>query len=564
VLTVVAVREAGSPRIAGAHTRRWWVAGVVLVVLATLASVIGGGGAAVRSAGLAQVGEFFAAALRPRIDVEFLTLTGDAALTTAAYAVLGTAGSLVIGSVGEVLGSQTWWRLGRRRALLGRRERFTWAGTRMVLVVPRGIHEVVWGLFLLSVLGIQPVVAVLAIAIPFGAITAKVFSEVIDDVDPRPAQTLIAAGASRSGAFCYAVLPAAAGELLSYGFYRLDCAIRSAVILGLIGVGGLGFQLQLSFSALAYPEIWTLLYALIVLSLAADNWGSAIRGRLADRGARGRTRRDPLLVGSVVAVVACLPVAAWWIALDFGPLFAARSWELAGELLAASWPPTFGSGPSGPGGSGAGGLLGLASLSVSTLAMSVLAITLAFVCGLVLAGPAARPTDDVGGSRAHYRARRVISALVRLLLVVLRAIPPPVWALIALFILVPGILPGAVALGIYTAGVLGRLMAESIENLPRGPVLALRAQGASAAQAFAYGVLPAAAPRFVAYGCYRWEVTIRETVVVGVVGAGGLGMLLQTQLALFDYGGAVTTIASLLLLTVLVDLTSAGLRSAVR
>ncbi len=564
MLTDVAVREAGSPRVAGSHTRRWWAAGVVLAVLATLASVIGGGGAAIRPAGLTQVGEFFAAALRPRIDVEFLTLTADAALTTTAYAVLGTAGSLVIGSVGGVLGSQTWWRLGRRRALLGRRERFTWAGTRMALVVPRGIHEVVWGLFLLSVLGIQPVVAVLAIAIPFGAITAKVFSEIIDDVDPRPAQTLIAAGASRSGALCYAVLPAATGELLSYGFYRLDCAIRSAVILGLIGVGGLGFQLQLSFSALAYPEIWTLLYALIVLSLAADSWGSAIRSRLADHGARGRTGRDPLLVGSVVAVVACLPVAAWWIALDFAPLFAARSWELAGELLAASWPPTFGSGPTGPGGSGAGGPLGLASLSVSTLAMSVLAIALAFVCGLVLAGPAARPTDDVGGSRAGYRARRAISALVRLLLVVLRAIPPPVWALIALFILVPGILPGAVALGIYTAGVLGRLMAESIENLPRGPLRALRAQGASAAQAFAYGVLPAAAPRFVAYGCYRWEVTIRETVVVGVVGAGGLGMLLQTQLALFDYGGAVTTIASLLLLTVLVDLTSAGLRSAVR
>jgi len=77
-------------------------------------------------------------------------------------------------------------------------------------------------------------------------------------------------------------------------------------------------------------------------------------------------------------------------------------------------------------------------------------------------------------------------------------------------------------------------------------------------------VVPAAAPRFAAYGIYRWEVTIRETVIVGVVGGGGLGVLLQTQLALFDYGGAVTTIASLLVLTVLVDVIGTGLRRAVR
>ncbi len=111
---------------------------------------------------------------------------------------------------------------------------------------------------------------------------------------------------------------------------------------------------------------------------------------------------------------------------------------------------------------------------------------------------------------------------------------------------------------------LGRLIAETIENLDRRPGAALRALGASAPQSFAYTVLPAAAPRFAGYGIYRWEVTIRETVIVGVVGGGGLGMLLQTQLALFDYGGAVTTIASLLLLSVLVDVTGAGLRRTVR
>lgn len=552
------LREVGpQPGGVGSRIRRRWTLVAALVVLGSAGAAVTGalprGEPLARASGLRQVGDFFAAAVRPELGPDFLALTARAAATTLCFAGLGTALSLVLGIGGGVLASRTWWRLGTRRGDLTRRGRWSWVGARGALVLPRGVHEVVWGLFLLSVLGIEPVVAVLAIAIPFGAITAKVYSEILDDVDRRPADALIAAGAGRAVAFAYGVLPAATGELTSYAFYRLDCAIRSATVLGLIGAGGLGFQLQLSFSALRYTEIWTLIYALILLSLLADTWGAAVRDRMAAR-APGR---DRFVAGSVIAALAALPVAAWWVELDLAPLVDARSWALAGELLAASLPPTFGAGPAGAGGSGAGGVLGLVALSLETLAMSVLAIVLAFLGGLLLAGPAARPPD-------RRPARSAVAAAVRLLLVVLRAIPPPVWALVALFVFVPGILPGAVALGIYTAGVLGRLMAETIENLDRRPATALRALGAPAPQVFAYAVLPAAAPRFAGYGIYRWEVTIRETIIVGVVGGGGLGMLLQTQLALFDYGGAITTIASLLLLTVLVDVTGAGLRRAVR
>ncbi len=299
------LREAGPlPRGTASRTRRRWTFVAVLVVLAAVGAVaaetIARGTPLARASGLRQVGEFCGAALRPELAPDFLVLTGQAALTTLGFAALGTAVSLVLGVVGGVFGSGTWWRMGGRRGEVPRRGRWAWAGTRGALVVPRGIHEVVWGLFLLSVLGIEPVVAVLAIAIPFGAITAKVFSEIVDDVDRRPADALLAAGASRATAFAYGVLPGAAGELVSYAFYRLDCAIRSAAVLGLIGAGGLGFQLQLSFGSLRYTEIWTLLYALIALSLLADAWGAAVRDRMAARAGRVRAGRDRFVVGSVV------------------------------------------------------------------------------------------------------------------------------------------------------------------------------------------------------------------------------------------------------------------------
>ncbi len=105
-------------------------------------------------------------------------------------------------------------------------------------------------------------------------------------------------------------------------------------------------------------------------------------------------------------------------------------------------------------------------------------------------------------------------------------------------------------------------MAESVENFDDRAGQVLRAGGATSAQSFLYGMLPGISPRFVAYGLYRWEVAIRETVVVGVVGAGGLGVLLQERISGFDYGGAVSVLIALILLTLAVDTLSAAMRRA--
>lgn len=551
------VREAGPaapPPVPGRRVRRrrprprvWGLlaGAAALVSLAVALAPALRGEPLVTSSGLSTLGRFLAAAAAPRLDPAFLALVAGGAATTVAYAVLGTALALVIGVVGGTLGSRVWWRWGRGRlagdgrgAALGR------GATRVALVVPRGIHEVVWGLVLLAVLGLEPVVAVLAIGIPFGAVTARVYAQILDDTDPRPGRLLLAAGASRPAALCYGLFPAAAGELLSYAFYRFECALRSATILGLVGAGGLGFQLGLSFQGLVLPEIWTLLYALVLLCVLADAWGAAVRRRRAAAG------RDRFVGASVVLAAGLVPAAALWVGLDLRPLGDGRSWALAADLVARSWPPDLGTGTA------AGELLAAAGV---TVAMSVLAIAVAVLAGAACAALAARPHRSARAAARPLRAR-VAGLLVRAVLVVLRAVPVPVWALLALFVFLPGMLPGAVALGVYTTGVLGRLLAESVENLDPRPAGALRALGAGRATAALYATVPAATPRAVAYALYRWEVTIRETIVVGVVGAGGLGVLLQTGLATFDYGGVLALLIVLVAVTLLVDLTSSAVR----
>jgi len=189
----------------------------------------------------------------------------------------------------------------------------------------------------------------------------------------------------------------------------------------------------------------------------------------------------------------------------------------------------------------------------------VLAAAIACTGAFLLAYPAASAAGRSSGPLALLRV-----AGTRLLLLFCRAIPPPVWALLFLFVLFPGILPGAFALGVYNMGVVGRLCAEAVENTGAAPSRALRAGGAPAAQAFCYATLPVTFGRFAAYGFYRWEVAVRETVVVGVVGAGGLGLLLRQQLTAFDYAAMTSTLIALIVLTLVADLAGAAARRALR
>ncbi len=170
---------------------------------------------------------------------------------------------------------------------------------------------------------------------------------------------------------------------------------------------------------------------------------------------------------------------------------------------------------------------------------------------------------DTGGNKNRALGTAVL-VFTRFLLLFTRAIPAPIWALIFLFVLFPGILPGAIALGIHNLGILGRLMAEVTENLDERPLRSLKALGASGPQILLYGVLPRTLPRFIAYILYRWEVCIRATVIVGLVGAGGLGRLLAEQLSSFDYRGVVATLICFICLTFVVDLVSASVRRALR
>ncbi|WP_222193269.1 PhnE/PtxC family ABC transporter permease [Modestobacter italicus] len=537
-MTTVLVRPRVHPRLHRVRARWGWGLGALAVVVWSLAGAGAFSGEVTNPAGTAQFGRFAAAALSPALDGAFLRVLADSVLVTVAYAALGAALAIGLGAVGAVALARTTW--GRRRA--------GWTLARGALAVPRGLHEAVWGLLLVNLLGLDPWVGVLAIGIPYGAVTAKVFADLLDEVPRGAYSALLAAGAGRATAALYGLLPPASGGLLSYSFYRLECAVRSAVVLGLIGAGGLGYQLSLSFSSLRWEQVWSCVYALALLCLAADAGGRAVRRRVASPRASGdRLRRDPALTTAVAVVLAGVGWSWWYLAISPATLVSDRTGAQLAYVLSAAWPPDV-DGPL---------LSAVATAAVDTVQMSVIAIAVATLGAVLLAGVAARPARASAG-------RRLAGAVVRLGLLLLRAVPPPVWALVLLFVLLPGVLPGALALGVYTLGVLGRLAAEATEELDPRPRAALTALGAGPVGGWLYGVLPAATGPVLAFALYRWEVAIRDTVLVGLLGAGGLGALLASRVAAFDWGAVTTVLAALVLLTAAVDLVSARARAALR
>ena len=565
------------------NQRSLWIsiAAIAIVWSAYQAGIGRPGADIVNWGGLRQLGEFWTASLTPDLGFTFLNTIGRATLVTFAYAVCGTLLSISLGFFGGVLSSQTWWQtVFPRSAKGGWLGQPIWLLVRGLLTVPRAIHELIWGLFFLNIFGLDPLVAVLAIAVPFGAIVAKVFSEILDETPQEPLNGLLNSGVSPSSAWLYGLLPQALPNLLSYSFYRFECSLRAAAVLGVIGAGGLGYEILLSLQSLRYHQLWTGFYALILLNGAVDMWSAWVRRRMGftsrlDINARQNQtvqtncpRRRPIgthdwtLGLSWCAVGLAIPLSFWGIGAEWQRLWSPRTGHLLGEVIRDA-------APQWPNAETVGNLIQLSGL---TLAMSVLAIALAGIAGILLSFPAAQTFLMAGGwlrpmgenSERWWIWPRVIAIGSRIVLLVSRAIPAPIWALVCLFVLFPGILPGALALAVHNFGILGRLMAEVNENLDDRPLRSLHASGASAAQAILYGVLPQNLGRFLAYILYRWEVCLRETAIVGLVGAGGLGRLMTEQLSSFDYGSLTLTLGCFLLLTLLVDFVSQKMRLALR
>jgi phosphonate transport system permease protein len=151
---------------------------------------------------------------------------------------------------------------------------------RGLLSLFRSIPEFVWAFMFVRAVGLGPFPGVLAIGVAYGGMLGKVYSEIFESVNSRPLEALQATGANKLQVFFYGWLPQALPNFVSYTLYRWECAVRASAILGLVGAGGLGQQIEISMRMFNFNEVLTILIMLFFMVAAVDYLSAKVRAML--------------------------------------------------------------------------------------------------------------------------------------------------------------------------------------------------------------------------------------------------------------------------------------------
>ncbi len=449
-------------------------------------------------------------ALHPSLEADVVHAVVHGLCITMATALMSWSLSLMLGVLLGTVCADVVWRTWHLPAWPAR-------GLRGLLAVPRAVHELVWGLLLLQVLGLHPYVAVAAIALPYSALVARIWRDQLDSADHGPLHALVSTGAHPISALMTALNPGMTSVLMSYGGYRLECSLRSATLLGVFGLGGLGTELQLTLQSLRFRELWTGLWLLAAVMLILEQLLRLWRNR-SGVGVHGQRR---LLLFTTLTLVLGV-IGTLWLGYLVPDLYSGFNWI---GIEAPSWTEL----------NAAATELPWLRMIMETLCLTVLAAGIAI--GLPPLALLLWPSP---------RWHQVCSMFWAFM----RWIPPTLLVLLLLLSNTPSLAIGALAIGLHNSGVMGRLLLEGLHQQNRQRQTALRAMGISERMSWLYGLLSPQSPSYLAYGAYRSDVILRETVVVGVIGGSGLGWQLLESLSSFHWAAVVLLISCYCALTI--------------
>jgi phosphonate transport system permease protein len=511
----------------------------------------------------------------------FLERVGGDLLRTIRYAMVAMSVALPAGLVLGFFASSAWWpgamTYGHptiaRRVLRVTLHALRWS-CRFLIVLFRSIHELIWAMFFLSAVGDAPITGCVALALPFAGSMGRIFSELSDEQWQGPRSALLATGASPLQAYLASLFPQSLPDLMTYGLYRFECALRSSAVLGFIGLETIGLGIRRSFENLYYGEVWTQLYALIIVIVLVDMIGARLRERLnhgptrrhaadwpagdpaeAERILRRSAPRDRLVRYGLLATV--LGVVMAWNLGDrlTTDLTGEQRSERLGRFVTKLTPeparPDESLAPAGDRWSKLLEQRGEVAAWAADLwkrrgAEALLNTVVIATAAILLAGMAAVVTLPLGiRSLARSEpfgmlgvASRLwvgIGTVTRSLFILSRAVPEYLYAYLLVSLLGPSAWPLVFALALHNFGILGRLWGEVAENQrPEAPRQWIRS-GASRGAAYLGSLAPLSFNRFLLFFFYRWETCIREATILGMLGISSLGYYISISRNYFRY-----------------------------
>tara|TARA_Y100000588_G_scaffold209540_1_gene223371 strand:- start:1102 stop:2595 length:1494 start_codon:yes stop_codon:yes gene_type:complete len=363
----------------------------------------------------------------------------------------------------------------------------------------RAIHEIFWAFLFLPVVGLNPVCGILAIGIPYAGVFAKVYSEIWQEADRRPLRGLpaTASGLSR---FLYGLLPLTLPALRNYTSYRFECALRSSAVLGFIGLPTLGFHLETAFREGLYSEAAILMYAFYLLIGSLRYW---VKPRLI-----------PLYVLLSIGLTSTAIRLSWANLTRFFS-YEILPWPIrrqgfvdgSGDLSLPvdqtwTWLVTRFTDQALP------GIYDTAILTQIALAATGLLTLLALP------------------SICRHFASPLVSRLSHYVLIVARTTPEYILAYIFVQLWGPSLLPAIAAIALHNGAILAYLSGQHADRIQ----LRLDAPGRRADR-YGFEVLPRIYGQLLAFLFYRWEIMMRESAILGILGITTLGFFIDSAIA---------------------------------
>jgi len=440
---------------------------------------------------------------------DFLSIEAMSVVWTIAFAVLGV-------SIGASAGFLM--------ALIFERSR----AVRSLAAFLRSVHELFWALLLLQITGLSPLTGIVAIAVPYAGIFAKVFAEMIEEAD-LSAERVLPPHTSIVSRFAYARLPIIAGPMKTYTLYRLECGLRSTLVLGFIGLPTIGFHLDSYFKQGNYAQAAALLFTFYILIGTRRLWARAWTVPF-------------LIIASLLVLPEAIGGGSVWanferfitndivpaplrggdlLVLDSWARFGAWAWNILVNQIA-------------PG-------------VVQTLILSQIALAATGVLALALFPLVCR---HFLGRAGHYLGRAV--------LVVARSTPEYMLAYVLLLIMGPSMLPAIIALSLHNGAIIGYLLGRHADALE------YRLDAPRSLNLYAYETVPRLYGQFLAYMLYRWEIILRESAIFGILGVATLGYYVDAAIAELRLDVAVFLIFAVAALSMSVDALSRWLRRRLR
>lgn len=399
---------------------------------------------------------------------------------------------------------------------------FKFLFVRVVLSYIRAIHEIFWALIFLQIFGFNTLTAVLAIVLPYSAILAKVYFEILEEYDSFDKRT-ISSKVSKVCLFFYTKLPNAMPHLISYTLYRFECAMKSSAILGFVGITTLGYYLSSSFNQGYYNEVWLMLIIFYILIATIKYWFN-------------KYTIIPLFVFSIFKIPMSVSSFSYdnFIRFFTSDIIPSPIKNDSTFVEGLNWFYKIFINEIVP------GIFNTVVLTqISLVATAILALVLFPLISYKFVGKTGRFFSHI-------------------LLVVLRSTPEYLLAFLFLSIFGASMLPAVLALmlhnGAIIAFIIGKQSNEMQYVLDKSTHLNL----------YTYEVLPKLYSSFLAFLFYRWEVIMRESAILGILGIATLGFFIDSAIADIRLDKVVILLFFTALLNISIDLISKKVRDYLR